>query len=285
MPHELLIATNPDPDSSLRFLVRLPLGDGLVFRTAGTWPRAKALFCYPVGAAEWPAEPELVERLPVRSCVRRGAAIDLVLERARENRSQIVYTTARGRDMVFWQSARTRKQARPRVSTPTARAAGVTQLEIVVDTRERYRYRFARQQVEVISRALPCGDYGVEIDGQLTAAVERKSLPDLVSSLTNGKLRFAIADLAALPRAAVVVEDRYSQIFKLEHVKPSVVADDLSELQVRWPNVPIVFAENRQLAEEWTYRYLAAARVWAEQEPAAAARVTAIDEAAGNALS
>ena len=44
--------------------------------------------------------------------------------RSRENRSQLVFTTARGRDVVFWQSPRTRKQARPNVRTPTARAAG-----------------------------------------------------------------------------------------------------------------------------------------------------------------
>ena len=36
------------------------------------------------------------------------------------------------------------------------------------------------------------------IDGQLVAAVERKSLADLVSSLINGKLRYALGDLAAL---------------------------------------------------------------------------------------
>ena len=67
-----------------------------------------------------------------------------------------------------------------------------------------------------------------------------------------------MADLAALPRAAVVVEDRYSGIFKLEHVRPSVVADALAEVQVRYPSVPVVFAETRPLAEEWTYRFLAA---------------------------
>ncbi|HJT04607.1 MAG TPA: hypothetical protein VJ757_13430 [Pseudonocardiaceae bacterium] len=44
------------------------------------------------------------------------------------------FTTARGRDAVFWQSARTRKQARPQVRTPTARAAGIAELEIVVDS-------------------------------------------------------------------------------------------------------------------------------------------------------
>jgi hypothetical protein len=42
-----------------------------------------------------------------------GAAIDLVLDRGRENRSQIVFTEACGRDAVFWQSPRTRRQARP----------------------------------------------------------------------------------------------------------------------------------------------------------------------------
>jgi hypothetical protein len=37
-----------------------------------------------------------------------------------------------------------------------------------------------------------------------------------------GKLRYQVADLAALPRAAIVVEDRYSQLLKLERVRPAV---------------------------------------------------------------
>ncbi len=270
---ELLVALNPDPDSRLGYLLRLPLGGGMVFRTSGTWPRAKALYCHPVVAEEWPAEPDIVERAPIRSCVRRGAAIDLILDRGRENRSQLVFTTARGRDVVFWQSPRTRKQARPNVTTPTARAAGIAELEILVDTREQYAYRFAAQQVTTLKRALPCGDYGIVLADRLIAAVERKTVADLVSSLINGTLRYAVADLAALPRAALVVEDRYSQVFKLDRVRPAVVADGLAELQVRWPGVPIVFAETRQLAEEWTYRYLAAAQAWAETERAAADRI------------
>jgi len=106
------------------------------------------------------------------------------------------------------------QQARPNVTTPTARAAGVASLEIVVDTREQYASRFASQQVTTGKRALPCGDYGVTVDGRLVALVERKSLADLVFSLINGKLRYALGDLAALPRAAVVVADRYSQASK-----------------------------------------------------------------------
>jgi ERCC4 domain/Lsr2 len=270
---ELVIARNPDSESRLPYLLRVPLGTGLVFRTSGTWPRTKALYCYPLGSEDWPAEAEIVERVGLRSCRRRGAAIDLILDRTRENRSQLVYTTARGRDAVFWQTPRVRKQARPQVRTPTARASGITELEIIVDAHERYAYRFDRQAVRTVSRALPCGDYGIVVDGRLVAAVERKSLPDLVSSLTGGKLRYALGDLAALPRAALVVEDRYSQIYRLDRVRPAVVADGLAEYQVRWPNVPIVFCEIRQLAEEWTYRYLAAAYTWASSEPAALARL------------
>ena len=269
---ELLIALNPDADSRLAYLIKVPLGDGIVLRTSGTWPRTKALYCYPVPVADWPAEPEIVERIPLRSCARRGGAIDLIADRGRENRSQLVYTTARGRDAVFWQAPRTRKQARPAVSLPTARAAGISELEIVVDAHERYAYRFAGQQVRTVSRGLPCGDYAVILDGQLIASVERKSVPDLISSLTNGRLRYALAELAALPRAAVVVEDRLSQIYKQGYIRPAAVADGLAESQVRWPNVPIVFCETRSLAEEWTYRYLAAAHTWATAEAQAIAR-------------
>ena len=273
---DLLIAANPDADSKLPYLMRLPVAGGMVFRTSGTWPRTNALYCYPVDVEEWPAEPEIVERVPLRSCVRRGAAIDLILDRARENRSQLVFTKARGRDAVFWQSPRTRKQSRPNVRTPTARAAGIPDLEIVADSHEQYPYRFGGQQVTVVKRALPCGDYAVVHAGRLVASVERKSVADLAASLISGKFRYAVADLAALPRAAVVVEDRYSANFKLERLRPSLVADGLAEVQVRWPNVPIVFCETRPLAEEWTYRFLAAARAWAETEAAALGRITAI---------
>ena len=55
-------------------------------------------------------------------------------------------------------------------------------------------------------------------------------------------------------------------MFRLEHVRPAVVADGLAECQVRWPMVPIVFCETRKLAQEWTYRFLAAATAGADEE-------------------
>ncbi len=254
---EFVIARNPDAGSSLPFLVRLPLGgDGVALKVRDTWPRTAKVYCH--RADDWPDDLDIIERVAVRSCVRRGAAIDLVLERGRENRSQFVFTYARGREVIFWQSARTSKQARPAISLPTARAAGQV-LEILVDSHEQYPWTFAKQQAVTQRRALPTGDYAVSIAGRIVAAIERKSLADLVATLTGGKLRYLLADLASVPRAALVVEDRWSSVFKLDRVRPSVVADGLAEAQVRFPTVPIVFCETRPLAQEWAYRFLGAA--------------------------
>ena len=147
------------------------------------------------------------------------------------------------------------------MTLPGARASGVADLEIAVDIRERYPFTFANRQANTRREPLSAGDYGLIVDGLLQATVERKSLADLVSSLTTGKLRFQLTELSAVPRAAVVVEERYSQVFKLDRVRPSVVADAIAECQIRFPTVPIIFCDTRKLAQEWTYRFLAAAQV------------------------
>jgi len=259
-----VVARNTEPGSTLPYLLRIPLGDGVMLKAKDTWPRTGKVYCHRLD--EWPADAEIIERVPVRSCVRRGAAIDLVLDRGRENRSQLVITTARGRQMIFWQTSRTAKQARPAVAVPGARASGLADVEISVDIRERYPFTFADRQVTTRREPLRAGDYGLVVDGVLQASVERKSLTDLVSSLTTGTLKFQLTELSAIPRAAVVVEDRYSRVFALEHVRPSVVADGIAECHIRFPSVPIVFCETRKLAQEWTYRFLAAARVGLAEE-------------------
>ncbi len=255
-----VVARNPDPSSRLGFLLRVPLpGAPLLLKAGAAWPATAKVYCHVL--EDWPSETTLVEAVPVRSCRRRGVAVDLVLDRARQNRSQFVFTTLRGgREAIFRQSAATAALARPSVRIPTRRASGIVSLEILVDSRERYPYRFSHQQAVTERRALPVGDYGVEQDGRLLATVERKSLADLAGSLVDGGLAFAMAELAALGRAAVVVEERYSALLTRAHVAPGFLADLLARVQVRYPEVPIFFAGTRPLAEEWTYRFLAAAR-------------------------
>jgi hypothetical protein len=253
---DLLVARNPEAGSSLPFLIRVPLGPvGIVVKARETWPGASKVYCH--RAAEWPADAEIVERHRVRTCTRRGPAIDLVLDRARQNRSQLVLTRARGREVIFWQTPSTTRQARPGVALPTARASGRV-LEIAVDTGEKYSWSFGHQQAITTRQRLPAGDYAVIRDGAVLAAVERKSLADLAGSLRSGKLTYALAELSALPRAAVVVEDRYSRLFALEHWPGAAAAEALAEAQARFPSVPVVFCETRPLAQEWAYRWLGA---------------------------
>ncbi len=268
MVDDFVIARNPDAETSLPYLLRVPYGaNGVLLKAREVWPRTTKVYCHRV--EEWPTDAEILERVPVRSCTRRGAAIDLVLDRGRENRSQFVMSFAKGgRQAIFWQTQRTAKQARPRVSLPTARAAGADdELEVVVDSHERYAWKFSGQQVTTRRGRLAAGDYGVFTDDRLVGAVERKSIGDLVTSLTTGKLRYQLADLASLDHAAVVVEDRYSRVFEHRIVRGAVVADGLAECQVSFPTVPVIFCDNRKLAQEWAYRFLAAARAAALDDP------------------
>ena len=121
--------------------------------------------------------------------------------------------------------------------------------------------RFAGRPVECERRALECGDYGVARGERVVAAVERKSLEDFTGSLVGGSLNFQLSELATLPNGAVVVEERYSALLKVPRVEPGWLLEVVARLRVRYPSVPIVFTDSRKLAEEWTYRFLAAAFV------------------------
>jgi hypothetical protein len=93
----------------------------------------------------------------------------------------------------------------------------------------------------------------------VVAAVERKALSDLTGGLNSGTLVFELGRLAELPRAAVVVEDRYGNLLKNAYAPAGFLPDLLARVQVRYPEIPILFLETRALAEEWTFRYLGAA--------------------------
>jgi hypothetical protein len=212
-------------------------------------------------------------RIPRSSSASRSALVSdegsrsISCSTARENRSQLVFTRIQGgREGIFWQTARTTRQARPGIRVPRRLAAGLAELTILIDSRERYPYKFTQQQATTERQALPVGDYAVAHDGEIVAAVERKSLADLVHRLIDGQLTYALADMATIPRAAVVVEDRYSSLFKLEHTQPGFVTEILAAVTVRYPTVPIHFAETRPLAEEWTYRVLGAALAYRQTE-------------------
>ena len=263
------VATNPEPDSTLPFLIRLPLTTGeLVLKARDSWPRTAKVYCH--RAERWPEEPRdhRARPDPLLPTTRRrdrpgarpptGEPLPTRLHpHPRRPRRDLLAVRAHhppspARDPRP-PPARRRAQRKSRSSSTAASATPTGS---------------PSSKASIERQALPAGDYGIADDDDIVAVVERKSLDDLVRRLIDGQLTYAIADLATLPRAAVVVEDRYSSLFKLEHTKPGFVTELLAALTVRYPTVPIHFAETRPLAEEWTYRFLGAALAYHQADRA-----------------
>jgi ERCC4 domain len=253
---QFIVARNPNRSSGLPFLVQLPLENGpLWLRAQHPWPRAARVFCEQLD--EVPTFCEVVERVEVILCRRSGRAIDVVLKRGANRRCQFIFVTSGKRRMVFWQTAKTVQAARPGLRIPTARLGDAP--VIYIDTRERYGYQFTAHSARVERRALPAGDYGVVANGRFLGVVERKSLEDFVTSLVDGSLMFTMAEISSLPFAAIAVEGSYSKVLRHDFSRNAFAADLVLRLQVRYPQVPIVFLETKKLAEDWTFRFLRAA--------------------------
>ena len=192
-----LVARNPQEDSRLPYLVRLPLDEGVVLKARAPWPATARVYCHRF-EEQWPEDAEIVDEAIVLLCRRRGPAVDLVLDRPRQARSQFVFTQVRGREAIFWQTQKTARAANPGGRIPRRRilAEPVT---ITVDTRERYPYRFTHQGAATVRATVAAGDYAIHApDGRLLAAVERKSLDNLASTLSDGSLAFQLQRLAEL---------------------------------------------------------------------------------------
>lgn len=255
-PPRFRVARNPDAESRLPYLIWLPIEGGLVLKARETWPRANRIFCAQ-DATGWDESAGLIEDVAVLLCRRRGAAIDLVLDRQSLSRSQFVFTQARGRPAIWWQTQKTAQTANPGARIPRGRSAEA--LTVAIDTREKYGWKFADRALTIERRALPAGDYAAIVGDAVVAAIERKTLENLATSLSDGSLAFQLQRLAELPRAAIVVEGDYPDLFRTQPGRGSWLADMLGRLAVRYPEVPVVFAGSRKFAEEWAYRFLGAA--------------------------
>jgi hypothetical protein len=273
-----IVARNPEPGTRLPFLLRIPLpGQALTLACRERWPGTKDAYCHPVAA--WPDDAEVVEETPVRACWRTGAAVHLILERRRNRRSLFVWTQKGERKFIFWRTQGTMAAARPGLKVPAARGLDGP-LTIAVDAAERYPWRFSIQAATMVRRSLPVADYGImDGDDRLIAGIERKKAGELASCAVSGELGFVLDDLATLPRACLVVEGRLSDVLKApgDRVKPGWMMSTLAALQVAHPHIQWIFADNRKLAEDYAFRWLAAAgnaaRQIAEQPVANRARI------------
>jgi DNA excision repair protein ERCC-4 len=129
---------------------------------------------------------------------------------------------------------------------------------IVIDTREQKPFTFSGE-VETRRGTLAVGDYSLRgLEDEV--AIERKSLNDLLGSITGGRERFIkeLRQLRAFRFAAIVVEAGWDDVLLKrypQNVAPNAVIGSLAAFAIKYGVVPIL-AGDRGAAAEVTERLL-----------------------------
>lgn len=218
------------------------------------------------------------ERVAVKRLMRRGKLLTVVLERSLRKRCEFLFTEKAYKnrpgtyEQIFWRTQEHFRQRPASIRTGTSVARDV---EILVDTNERYPFKFPNSRRE----KLPVGDYAVVgPHGELRAVVERKRFEDFLSGLNAiNTLHMTLAELAAYPAAAMTVEAPYHYFLDRNKLGPYGLQAPraeylIMELFTTHPGIHLVFLENRKVAERWCGAFLrrCAALPAAEEESAVA---------------
>lgn len=135
---------------------------------------------------------------------------------------------------------------------------------IVIDTREQRPFHFG-DTIRTVRKCLKTGDYSVEgYEGHF--AVERKSIPDLIGTLTAGRDRFEreMQRMAAFRFRRVIVEGSLRQVLAYvkridrdrgRRVRLNSIIGTIYAFEVRY-DVPFIFAargagEAAWIVEHW----------------------------------
>lgn len=236
------------------------------FRTQARWPGpGQQIFCLRERELD-PAEPlDPLERVPVAHLARVGRKLTVALDRPNRKRCEFLVVRKERRDgsgafeQVFFrtESGIRAHRSRTRVELRTLDA----DLHVVVDSGERYPWRFPGASVE--RRKLAAGDYALMDGGRVTAVVERKSFDNMLSDLGAVQaLHQTLADLAGHEAAALVIEAQYGDFLDPRRVAgrwpPAHLTRVLAEITALHPTLPVVFAGTRKLANLWAERFFQA---------------------------
>lgn len=271
-------------DAKFPFRIAIQQNGRVLFavRAKAPWPGAGTqVFCLresepEPGSALFDSEPvddfEELERIPVAHLARLGRKLSISLDRAQRKRCEFLIVEKPRKDgtgvyeQVFF---RTEIAVRAHKSSKYAElsARGQDALQIAIDSMERYPWNFPG--AEVRKRKLPVGDYALWRDERPVAIVERKTLENLLGDFAELKgLHQQLAELAAWPHAALVIEAQYADFGnpdKIGRWSAAHLLRVLGELPALFPNVQCVFAGNRKLANVWTQRWFSAVHAALQQ--------------------
>ncbi len=203
-----------------------------------------------------------IEQCGIISIERYGKRLTIVLDRKIRRRCWFLFLKKEYKkkpgefyDQVFWVTQSSAVSRRAGAYIPQGRKK--EPLLIVSDKRERYGYKFPK--TEVVKENLPVGDYGLKINGELVAVVERKTLDNLLHEIaTYDVFKLQLQELNSLKYKAVVFESPYSDFINPKKIKAysaPYIAEIIADLFISFPSMQFVFCDNRKVAIEWIYRW------------------------------
>lgn len=244
----------------------------LAVRAQSHWPGAGSqIFCLRETELDPAENLEPFERVRVAHLVRLGRKLSVTLDRAQRKRCEFLKIEKPFKDrpgtyeQIFF---RTEQGVRAHRTSGRVELRPRGGLDVVVDSAEPYPWKFPGARVT--RRKLPVGDYALVEDERLVAVVERKTRENFLGNVHEIKgLHQQVAELGSYPHAAMVVEAQYADFgnpAKIGRWPASHLLRVLGEMAAMHPNVPLVFAGNRKLANVWTQRFFAAVKA-ALREP------------------
>lgn len=255
-------------DTRFPFRIAIEQGGRVLFavRAKAAWPGAGTqIFCLREPEPDLLEILEEIERVPVAHMARLGRKLSVTLDRPQRKRCEFLILEKPRKDGGTYEQVFFRTEAAVRAHKSSKYAELSTRrdggdMEIVVDSMERYPWTFPGANVQ--RRKLAVGDYALMHDERPLAIVERKTLQNLLGDLSQLKgLHQQLAELAAWPHAALVIEAQYADFgnpAKIGQWSAAHLLRVMGELPALFPTVQCVFAGNRKLANVWTQRWFAA---------------------------
>lgn len=260
-----LLYQQDDQKFPYRLFIEESSGNFISLNTQDRWPGpGKKIFCQSLGiytVSELPqAKP--VEECNIKTIKRFGRRLIVVLDRKIKKRCWFVfikkeYKTKPGEfyEQVFWITQSSDAIRRPGAYIPKVREE--ISFEIIVDKREHYPYKFG--YVKTKRENLPVGDYALKKNEKIIAVAERKSLSNFLNQIgTYDSFKAVLNELSTYPYKVLVFESPYSDFLNPRKIRPyhaSYIAEIISDIAVRFPQIQIVFCDNRKFAEEWIWRW------------------------------
>lgn len=146
-------------------------------------------------------------------------------------------------------------------------------MKIIRDTRERHGWDFYLHDVELISEKLDCGDYTTELLKDFVVIERKATATEIANNLGKkvAKARFyrEFDRMKDFHKAYIVCEFPESDVYefprnsgmseaKLARVRMNgnYLRKLISQIEIDYNNVEVVFCSNRDNAEEFTYDIL-----------------------------